>query len=79
MTCRNPGMRPDRADFMEAARELDVDVESVIAIQQVESSGSGFDKHGRPTILFERHYFYRLTGGSHTLPVSVYSECGHAL
>jgi N-acetylmuramidase-like protein/predicted peptidoglycan binding protein len=33
------------------------------AIAKVECNGSGFTRDGRPTILFERHYFWRLTGG----------------
>lgn len=33
------------------------------AVSKVESGGSGFDKSGRPKILFERHIFHRLTDG----------------
>jgi hypothetical protein len=33
------------------------------AVLAVESLGSGFLADGRPKILFERHWFHRLTGG----------------
>lgn len=33
------------------------------AVSLVESSGGGFDRLGRPKILFERHLFHRLTKG----------------
>lgn len=35
----------------------------VQAVAFVESSGSGWQKDGLPKILYERHYFYRLTKG----------------
>lgn len=42
------------------------------AVAKVESSGGGFDDHGRPKILFERHYFHRLTEGQWS--VSLFSN-----
>lgn len=33
------------------------------AVAKVESSGSGFDRQGRPKILYERHLFHRMTDG----------------
>jgi hypothetical protein len=45
-----------------AADDLDCDVAAVRAVIDVESRG-GFLDDGRPKILFERHYFSRLTGG----------------
>jgi hypothetical protein len=42
------------------AHELGVDSGALRAVLTVESAGSGFDKAGRPKILFERHIFYRL-------------------
>ena len=36
------------------------------AVARVESGGAGFDAHGRPKILFERHIFHRLTDGAWT-------------
>ena len=51
------------SDFIEAANLLNCEVEAVKAVAEVESSGSGFLSNGKPKILFERHYFHRLTGG----------------
>ena len=45
----------------QAARTLACDEAAIRAVIAVESRG-GFDRHGRPKILFERHYFRRLTG-----------------
>lgn len=45
----------------DAARELGVEVAALRAIAQVESGGSGFDKEGRPVILYERQVFSRST------------------
>jgi hypothetical protein len=57
------------ADIAAAARTLGCPVAAVKAVIEVESAGSGFMKNGRPKILFESHYFGRLTGyrfnGSH--------------
>lgn len=47
-------------DFQEAAKKLNVDVNSVKAVQLVESKGSGYLIDGRPIILYERHIFKRL-------------------
>ena len=46
-----------------AAYALDVDPAVVRAVAEVESSGSGFLDDGRPKILFEGHWFSRLTSG----------------
>ena len=45
-----------------AAAALDCDEAAIRAVVCVESRG-GFDRRGRPKILFERHYFRRLTAG----------------
>lgn len=47
-----------QSDIERAARDLDVDIESVMAVNLVESVGSGFVDH-RPAILYERHVFVR--------------------
>lgn len=47
------------------AAEIGCTVKQMNAIAHVESAGGGFDNHGRPKILFERHYFYRLTQGKY--------------
>lgn len=47
-------------DIITVAKELNVDVATVLAINEVESVGMGFLPDGRPKILFERHIFYKL-------------------
>jgi len=47
-----------QSDIERAAASLGVDVAAVMAVNLVESSGSGFVDH-RPAILYERHVFYR--------------------
>lgn len=44
-----------------SAKRLGVDVPTIRAVAEVESSGNGFLPDGRPKILFERHIFSRLT------------------
>lgn len=46
-------------DFIEASELLDVDVASIKAVTEVESSGSGFDENGNIKLLFEGHIFYK--------------------
>lgn len=48
-----------QSDIEDAARLLGVDTASVLAVNEVESAGSGFVKPGAPRILFERHVFWR--------------------
>ncbi len=50
-------------DIEEFADRLRCSVKQVKAVARVESGGSAFDRNGRPKILFERHYFHRLTEG----------------
>ncbi|WP_018629171.1 N-acetylmuramidase family protein [Niabella aurantiaca] len=52
-------------DYQDAARILGVEVAAIKAVAQVESAGAGFLPDGQPKILFERHYFHRLTGGKY--------------
>lgn len=59
-----PGTRLAAADIEQAAKALGCAVAAVRAVIDVESRG-GFLPDGRPKILFERHYFARLTGGAH--------------
>lgn len=49
------------ADFQEAAAALRCEVRAIKAVTAVESPRGPFDAMGRPPILFERHYFSRLT------------------
>lgn len=46
-------------DYRDAANLLGVDVATIKAVTEVESSGSGFLPSGRPKILFEGHVFWR--------------------
>jgi len=49
---------------MEAfAGRLGCSLRQMAAVATVESSGSAFDRDGRPKILFERHLFHRITQG----------------
>lgn len=61
-----PGLRTPlaTADFAQAATTLGCDVAAVRAVATVESSRKAFDDVGRPTILYERHLFHRLTYGA---------------
>jgi hypothetical protein len=51
------------ADYQWAAGELGVPIKHMRGVAKVECAGKSFDDQGRPRILFERHYFHRLTGG----------------
>lgn len=50
-------------DILMIADRLRCSVKQVKAVAKVESGGSAYDRNGRPKILFERHYFHRLTEG----------------
>lgn len=52
-----------QSDYEQAAALLRCSVAAVKAVAEVESRGSGFFPSGRPKILFERHWFHRLTDG----------------
>jgi hypothetical protein len=51
------------ADIEAIAKRLGCSVKQVNAVSAVESAGGGYDNSGRPKILFERHWFHRLTDG----------------
>lgn len=46
-------------DLVWAAGELEAPVAAIMAVNEVESRGSGFFSNGRPAILFERHIMAR--------------------
>lgn len=49
------------------AAEFGFKLPQTLSVISVESRGSGFISDGiRPKILYERHYFHRLTGGVHS-------------
>ncbi len=55
------GEKITEEDYKKAAMELECEVEVIKAIAIKESKQSAFDKQGRPTIMFERHWFSKLT------------------
>jgi hypothetical protein len=50
-------------EIAKIAERLGCKLRQLAAVGAVESSGGGFDAKGRVKILFERHYFHRLTDG----------------
>jgi peptidoglycan hydrolase-like protein with peptidoglycan-binding domain len=46
-------------DYQDAAKDSGLDVNVIKAVTSVEALGFGFFNDGKPTILFERHVFYR--------------------
>ncbi len=52
---------PSEDDFQQAAKTLGCEVRAIKALTAIESPKGPYDRMGRPTILFERHYFSRLT------------------
>lgn len=55
-----PGTLND-ADFRAAAAALACEAAAIEAVARVETKREAWDDQGRPTILFERHYFSRLS------------------
>jgi len=62
-SCLNPARGIGDAAYEAAAAALGVDIATIKAVADVETAGDAFDALGRPRILFERHYFHRLTSG----------------
>jgi hypothetical protein len=56
--------RLDNLDIPVMAARMSMPEDLVHALDEVESAGSGFDKHGRPAMLFEPHLFYRNLSGA---------------
>jgi hypothetical protein len=56
-------MTISKAGFIAAAQDIGCEVEAVMAVARVESSGAGFDPEGFPRTLFEGHWFHRYTNG----------------
>ncbi len=54
----------DSTGMNNVASTLNVQHPNIWAVLQVEAAQCGFLPDRRPTILFERHIFYRLTGGA---------------
>lgn len=61
-TGQRPATLLRQSDLDAAAARLGVPVAAVMAVNEVESRGTGFLPDGRPVILFERHIMHRLLG-----------------
>lgn len=59
---RGAAKRLDDIDIPRIAARISTGEDELRALMEVESRGHGFDKAGRPLILFEPHIFYRLLG-----------------
>lgn len=62
MNFKGKAKRLDDIDLPLIGREIGVGEDEVHAILDVESAGTGFDKQGRPKMLFEPHIFWRELG-----------------
>lgn len=54
--------RLDALDIVQVAQLIGVGEDEIRAILEVESRGSGFDRQGRPAMLFEPHVFWKELG-----------------
>lgn len=57
---RGTAKRLDDIDLPKIGAQIGVGEDEIHAVMDVEAAGAGFDAKGRPRILFERHWFYRL-------------------
>jgi len=51
--------------YVQAAKELGCEVAAIKAVVLTETPRGAFDEKGRPSILYERHYFHKLTNGQY--------------
>lgn len=58
-------MSLSQEDFENAAEKLGVEPAKIRAVDEIESAGSGFLESGEPKILFEAHWFSKLTDGEY--------------
>lgn len=56
-------------EYREVAAALEIEYAALRAVVSVESSGNGFLSTGEPTILFERHWMYKLLKQKGITPV----------
>ncbi len=59
---RGAAKRLDGLDIPRLGQAIGVGEDEIRAVLEVESRGSGFDKHGRPAMLFEPHLFWKALG-----------------
>lgn len=60
-------MKLSERDFIDAAQELEVELPTIRAVDEVESRGEGFLPNGQPKILFEAHWFHKFTKGKYDI------------
>jgi len=61
---RGAARRLDDIDLPRIGATIGVGEDEIHAFMDVEASGAGFDKEGRPKMLFEPHVFYRNLAGA---------------
>lgn len=54
------------ADYVDDANRIGCELAAMLAVFEVESSGKGFYADGTPKLLFEGHWFHKMTGGKYT-------------
>jgi hypothetical protein len=64
-SCLAPKKGVSESEYQSAAAALGVETEAIKAVAAVETAGASFEREGRPKILFERHYFHKLTHGQY--------------
>ena len=62
MNFKGQAKRLDDIDLPLIGRQIGVGEDEIHALLDVESAGAGFDKQGRPKMLFEPHVFWRELG-----------------
>ena len=61
---RGAARRLDDVDLPRIGHRIGVGEDEIHAFMEVEAAGSGFDRQGRPKMLFEPHVFYRNLSGA---------------
>ncbi|MCD8435886.1 N-acetylmuramidase family protein [Tenacibaculum dicentrarchi] len=56
----------NECDYEIAAEIIGCDIATIKAVAEVESNGNGFNLDGSPKILFEGHWFHRMTFGKYS-------------
>jgi hypothetical protein len=62
MNFKGAARRLDDLDLPRLGARIGVDEDVIHAVMEVEARGSGFDRQGRPAMLFEPHVFWRELG-----------------
>ena len=67
MDFRGKGLALDDSGLNDAVQTLGIGPAEFWAVMSVESRGCGFSVDRRPKILYERHWFHKLTNGAHSV------------